>query len=177
MNTQAQSPRRNMELKARCADLRRAADAAAALGATRVGELRQLDTYFRVASGRLKLRETEGREAELIAYHRPDNVAVRDSDYHVVPVPRPAETKAALAMTLGLRGEVRKRRELWMFHNVRIHLDDVAGLGTFVEFEAVVSPADDEAVSRGRLAWLTEALAIGDEDRIAVSYSDLLGLS
>jgi len=168
---------RNIELKARCADLCRAADAAAAHGAARVGELRQLDTYFQFAHGRLKLRETEGRgAAELIAYQRANDPAFRNSDYYVIPISHPAEMKAALAKKLGLRGEVRKRRELLMWHNVRIHLDDVAGLGTFIEFEAVLSPADEEAISGQRLSQLREVLAIRDEDRIAVSYSDLLGM-
>jgi len=180
---------RNIELKARCADLRRAAQAALELGATRAGELKQLDTYFRFAHGRLKLRETAPPSghggtggaggaggAELIAYERADDPAFRSSDYYVIPVSHPAEMKAALAKKLGLRGEVRKRRELFMWHNVRIHLDDVADLGTFIEFEAVISPADDETVSRERLARLAQALAIRDEDRIAVSYCDLAGL-
>jgi adenylate cyclase class IV len=170
---------RNIELKARCANLQRAAEAALRIGATRAGELRQLDTYFRFPHGRLKLRETalpDGRGAELIAYQRSDAPAFRGSDYYVIPLSHPADMKTALAKKLGVRGEVRKRRELFLWHNVRIHLDDVAGLGTFIEFEAVISPADDEAVSLQRLARLAEALAIGDDDRIAVSYSDLAGL-
>ena len=167
---------RNLELKARCGDLQRAAEAALSLGATRAGELRQLDTYFRFAHGRLKLRETEGRGAELIAYERANDPAFRGSDYYVIPVSHPAEMKAALAKKLGMRGEVRKRRELLLWHNVRIHLDDVAGLGTFIEFEAVISPAGDEVLSLERLGSLKEALAIRDEDRVAVSYSDLAGL-
>ena len=168
--------RRNIELKARCADLHRAAEAALTLGATHAGELRQLDTYFRFAHARLKLRETEGRGAELIAYQRADDPSFRGSDYYVIPVSHPAEMKAALTKKLGVRGEVRKRRALLMWQNVRIHLDDVAGLGTFIEFEAVISPADDEAISRQRLERLREALAIRDEDRVGVSYSDLLGM-
>ena len=170
-------PNRNIELKARCADLKRAADGARSLGATRVGVLRQVDTYFHAPRGRLKLREINGVErAELIAYERANEPELRNSDYYVVPVPDPDAMRAALASTLGVRGEVRKTRELWMYHNVRIHLDDVAGLGTFVEFEAVISDADGEGVSRERLARLTEALNVRDTDRIAVSYSDLLGL-
>jgi predicted adenylyl cyclase CyaB len=171
-------PNRNLELKARCRDLARAADAAIALGATRAGVLEQLDTYFHFPHGRLKLRETIGRDgAELIAYDRANDPAVRGSDYHVIPIADAAAMKAALTKRLGVRGEVRKRRELFLWHNVRIHLDDVAGLGTFLEFEAVISPADDdEAISRERLARLSQAIAIRDDDRIAVSYSDLAGL-
>src|SRR4051794_38685937 len=103
---------RNLELKARCGDLQRASQAALSLGATRAAELRQLDTYFRFGHGRLKLRETDGRDgtggAELIAYERANDPAFRGSDYYVIPVSHPAEMKAALAKKLGVRGEVRK---------------------------------------------------------------------
>lgn len=170
------TPARNIELKARCGDLARAAGAAESLGATRAGVLVQTDTYFRVPQGRLKLREAAGRSAELIYYERANETRLRDSAYYVLPTPAPAETRAALSKALGVRGVVRKRRELWMYHNVRIHLDEVEGLGSFVEFEAVIASPADEAPSHERLARLTAALAIRDEDRIAGSYSDLAGL-
>jgi predicted adenylyl cyclase CyaB len=168
--------RRNLELKARCGDLAAAAKSAQALGAQRQGVLVQTDTYFRVPHGRLKLREHEAGRAELIAYSRPDAVEFRPSEYQVVPVPNPIELKSALATALGIRGEVRKRRTLYLWHNVRIHLDDVSGLGTFVEFEAVLERGEGDGQSLGRLERLTAALGIQPGDRIAVSYSDLLGL-
>jgi adenylate cyclase class IV len=169
--------RRNIELKARCGDLAAAAKRAASLGAERQGVLVQVDTYFRVPHGRLKMRETAGdAEAQLIWYERPDSTDFRGSDYYVLPIPKPLETRLALSAALGVRGEVRKRRQLWLWHNVRIHLDEVAGLGTFVEFEAVIAPGEDEEQSLDRLATLTGALNIGEADRVAVSYSDLLGI-
>ena len=171
------APRRNIELKARCADLRAASHAAEELGAKRQGILQQLDTYFHCRNGRLKLRETAGDAvAQLIWYARADSTDFRGSDYYVLPIPKPLETRLALAAALDVRGEVRKRRELWLWHNVRIHLDDVADLGTFVEFEAVMAEGEREEDSLDRLATLTQALDIGERDRIAVSYSDLLGL-
>jgi adenylate cyclase, class 2 len=169
-------PQRNLELKARCWDLQQASELVARIGSTRTGELLQIDTYFRAPQGRLKLRETQGRPAELIAYERANETAVRGSDYYVITIAQPDELKAALSRMLGVRGEVHKRRELWMYHNVRVHLDNVAGLGSFIEFEAVLSPGEDEATSLRRLATLTEALAVRDEDRIAVGYADLAGL-
>jgi predicted adenylyl cyclase CyaB len=124
----------------------------------------------------LKLREQEGRDvAELIAYERANETAIRASNYQLVPVPDPRALKAALTRTLGVRVVVEKQRTLWMWHNVRIHLDQVESLGTFPEFEAVLaSPDEPEAVSRERLDQLTRVLGIRDEDRIAASYSDLL---
>src|SRR3954471_7677707 len=100
------APRKNIELKARCADLTRAAAAAQEIGANRAGELRQCDTYFHVPHGRLKLRETDGKSAELIAYARSNSPDFRDSNYHLVALPDPAAAKAALASVLGIRGEV-----------------------------------------------------------------------
>lgn len=112
----------------------------------------------------------------MIWYQRANSTGFRGSDYYVLPVIKFAETLAALTGALGVRGEVRKRRELYLWHNVRIHLDDVEGLGTFVEFEAVIDDRADEPVSHQRLATLTQALGITDANRIAVSYSDLAGL-
>jgi adenylate cyclase class 2 len=171
------APRRNIELKARCADLSSAARAAEQIGAARQGVLDQLDTYFHCRHGRLKLRETAGdADAQLIWYARPDSTDFRGSDYYVLPIPKPQETRLALSAALGVRGEVRKRRDLWLWHNVRIHLDDVATLGTFVEFEAVMGEGDSDEESLDRLTTLTRAMDIGQTDHVAVSYSDLLGL-
>jgi predicted adenylyl cyclase CyaB len=167
-------PGRNIELKARCNDLPAAASRAAELGARRVGMLVQTDTYFNVPAGRLKLREVEGHPAALIWYDRPDSVEFRGSDYYVVPVAEAALMKEALTRAMGVRMEVRKRRELWMWENVRIHLDDVDALGTFVEFEAVMRPDADEEISRARLGTLSNLLKVRDQDRIDVSYCDLM---
>ena len=168
------APRRNIELKSRCADLVRARDAALRLGATDAGVLEQTDTYFHCTTGRLKLRETTGRHAELIAYARPNHADVRASDYHVIPIESPDQLKRGLAAALGVRVVVIKRRELLLWHNVRLHLDRVEGLGSFVEFEAVLSDGEDEAAAYQRVQTLRAALELRPQDRIATSYSDLL---
>ena len=76
----------------------------------------------------------------------------------------------------GVRGKVVKRRQIYLYHNVRIHLDTVEGLGTFVEFEAVMGAAEEEATSRQRLQMLAGAMEIGEADVCSGSYCDLLGL-
>ena len=167
-------PRRNIELKSRVGDLVAAREAALRLGARDAGVLEQTDTYFHCADGRLKLRETVGRPAELIAYARPDHAEARASDYYLVPVENPGPLKAGLAATLGVRVVVVKRRQLLLWRNVRIHLDDVRGLGTFCEFEAVLDAGNDEAASRPRVDALAAALQLDPADRIATSNSDLL---
>src|SRR5262249_19316191 len=133
------------------------------------------DTYFQVPHGRLKLREIEGKRAVLIWYERPDCPGVRTSAYYLVPVTEAALLRAALSGALGLRGQVNKRREIYLWHNVRVHLDEVAGLGTFIEFEAVLSGAEEEAASPARLDQLSAALGIDPAGALAPSYADLLG--
>jgi predicted adenylyl cyclase CyaB len=168
--------RRNIELKARCRDLAAARAAAERFGARFEATLHQIDTYFRVPHGRLKLREIDNQRAELIGYERSNDTADRASHYRIVLVSDPAALRTTLAAALGVRGDVRKRRDLLRWHNVRIHLDQVDGLGNFLEFEAVVSETDGETISRERLKQLAAALNVSESDRIAVSYSDLLGL-
>src|SRR4051794_40389645 len=117
--------KKNIEIKAKCNNLAAARRAAKRVGARRVGGLHQGDTYFHVARGRLKLREIRGAGAEMIWYVRPNRAAARESNYTLVPVEEPGPLKRALAAALGVRSIVRKRRELWIYENVRIHLDEV----------------------------------------------------
>jgi predicted adenylyl cyclase CyaB len=166
--------RTNIEIKARCHDMAAARRAARSAGARRAGVLHQIDTYFHVAHGRLKLRQIRDQRSELIWYDRPNRAAARDSNYCIVPLDDPMAMKALLSMSLGVRSVVRKRRELWMYRNVRIHLDQVDGLGNFIELEAVVSSRDTPAVCRRRLDVLVEVLAIRKSDQLAASYGELI---
>jgi predicted adenylyl cyclase CyaB len=163
-------------MKARCADLVAARAAALRLGARSTDLLIQIDTYFRVSSGRLKLRCTQGQAGQLIWYDRPDQSEASISRYYVVPLMDVEALKTALTAALGVRGEVCKHRQLFLWHNVRIHLDDVAGLGQFVEFEAVLSSDETEAASRDRLNRLCRELNISPSDTCSTSYVELLGL-
>ena len=167
--------RRNIELKARCADLERARRAGKGIGAESVGILDQRDTYFAVPHGRLKLREIAGRGAELIGYARGDRAAARGSDYRIVAVSDAVGLREVLAAALGVRGEVVKRRELWMWRGVRIHLDDVRGLGAFVELEAVMEAGEEDAIGLEKLAQLCRTFSIRDVDLVGASYIDLIG--
>jgi adenylate cyclase class IV len=132
-----------------------------------------VSAYFAVANGRLKLRETEGEPAVLIWYSRPNQVESRTSRYHLVPAPDPLLLKDALSAAQGIRTVVAKRRELYLYHNVRIHLDEVESLGSFLEFEAVLEPGESEEEGHRLLAELRQHFRIEDEALIADSYVDL----
>ena len=109
----------------------------------------QTDRYYALEGGRrVKLRTIAGGRAEMIEYRRAEASGVRASDYTVRPV------RDAAAVRPGSAGPplvvVRKRREMLLWDNVRIHLDGVDRLGTFLELGAVVDEAHDEACCRGR---------------------------
>jgi homotetrameric cytidine deaminase len=168
-------PSRNVELKAHDPDPARTLERALAAGAEEQGVLRQRDTYFGVAHGRLKLREEEPGEATLIAYERPDEASARVSRYRLVPVPEPEALRAALGDTAGIAAVVVKRRRLLLWETVRIHLDEVRGLGSFLELEAVAEPGSDLARERRQVAQLRDLLEIRDEALREGSYADALG--
>jgi adenylate cyclase, class 2 len=165
----------NFELKARCADLARARRQARALATAWLGLDEQTDTYFATRAGCLKLRESSLSGAQLVPYQRADAAEARRSDYVVIPVPEPERTKQLLGALLGVQRVVKKRREIALFENVRIHLDQVEGLGDFVELEAVWDGAPaGEAEQARKLDFLRERLAIRDADLVALSYEGLL---
>jgi len=98
---------------------------------------RQRDVFFRVPTGYLKLRIPSEGPGELIAYEREAGSEPRPSDYDITPVADPVGMERALARSLGVRGEVSKERRLYLWRHTRIHLDEVEGLGRFVELEGV----------------------------------------
>jgi adenylate cyclase class 2 len=163
---------KNVELKAKLRDFAAAQAVCKALQAAPRGEIHQVDVYFRVPDGRLKLRTNTPGRAELVFYRRADRAAARASDYTVEPV---SETLAHLLRdALAPLVVVEKVRTLYLWKNVRIHLDRVQGLGEFIEFEAVLSDDCDEAEGHRRVATLREAFALLPSDLVPQSYSDLL---
>ena len=105
----------------------------------------QVDTYFNVQTGRLKLRQQDSVGDELIFYRRADENSPKLSRYDRIPIVPAHRLGSILAQALGIKTVVRKRRELWRLDNVRIHLDQVEGLGSFVELEVQVTPGRDLA--------------------------------
>lgn len=167
----------NIELKARYEDLGRLREACKSLDAEGQEPDRQLDTYFGVANGRLKLRESLLSGAELIFYTRADVAEARESYYETCPVEDPEGLKAILKRALGVQAVVVKRREIFVIGNVRIHLDKVQELGTFVELEGMVeNPAELMEVA-DEVRGLQRALGIDNQSLVKESYSDLIGVA
>src|SRR5947209_1899286 len=165
--------RMNVELKARVADPEAMVARCLELGASDQGVLEQRDVYFTAGRGWLKLREGD-RVAELIAYRRPDSAQASESAYVLAPVAEPAPVAEALDAALGTVAVVSKRRRLFLWEGVRIHLDEVEGLGSFLEFEAVLPDAGDLAAAHEKVARLRDSLGIEDDALVSVGYADLL---
>ena len=165
-------PMRNLEAKFRLRDLHQARARAMAIGYSPRSELRQRDTFFRVASGKLKLREEDLR-AMLIHYGREETDTLQLSNYEIVPIPEANKTRAMLADALGVIAEVRKERVLLMRANVRLHLDRVEGLGEFGEIEALIADGDDPHASRAAVDETLAALQIDRNDLIDISYFEI----
>ena len=170
----------NVELKARCADPTRVRKVLDDAGADFRGTDAQRDVYFRVPAGRFKLRRGT-IERSLVFYQRADSAGVKAS--HVTMVTQLEEAlmaplEDALGTALGVANVVEKKREIRFVGNVKFHLDEVPGLGAFVEIEAIESPdARDEAALRAQCEAWRVRLGIESGDLVAHSYTDLVSTS
>jgi adenylate cyclase class IV len=167
----------NLEIKARYADHDRGARLAREAGADLHGQLAQTDTYFNIRPGRLKLRHTRVgpvERYELIHYRRWNRPAARISDYQLLPVADGPRALDFFTAALGVLVRVDKERTLYVKDNLRVHLDDLPGLGRFLEFELAVTPAHPAEACRAQMQELIRLFGIAPEDMVRVSYSDLL---
>src|SRR5258708_11070756 len=128
----------NIEIKARVRDFPRLQKRAELLSDTPVEVIRQEDTFFDTPAGRLKLRILTPQRAQLIFYARPDQEGPKRSDYHLFETHDPQNLLSTLGLALGVRGIVRKTRYLYLVDQTRVHLDEVEGLGHFMELEVVM---------------------------------------
>ncbi len=134
----------------------------------------QIDTYFRIASGRLKLRQGNV-ETNLIYYNRPNTKAPKKSSVLLYKPNEAEHLKSILEAVHPTLCVVDKVREIYFIDNVKFHLDSVKGLGTFIEIEAI-----DESnalyydnILQQCLSYMRQ-LNIEEADLISVSYSDLI---
>ena len=164
---------KNLEFKANCDSLDVLRGHLVNLRAEHRCTMKQLDTYFNVPKGRLKLREISTDAAELIYYQRSDLAESRYSNYQICDIPEPGAFKQIATMALGVKGVVETQRELWMFGDTRIHLDEVTDLGQFVELETVICN-QTEAEAQAEHQLVKDTLGIKEEELISVSYSDLI---
>lgn len=164
---------KNLELKSKYVNIEKLRQLMFELGAEYKKTMHQIDTYFVVPKGRLKLREIDGEESQLVYYERADESTSRYSNYSIVEITDVLGFKQMMTNALGVKAIVDKVRELWMYGNTRIHIDDVNSLGHFVELETVITnQTDTEAQAEHH--FVKHALKIDDTQIVPVSYSDLI---
>lgn len=164
----------NVEIKARCTNQESIRAYLSDHQADFKGVDHQIDTYFKVPKGRLKLRQGN-IENSLIHYERSDQAGPKESRVMLYHGENLDVLKELLVHALDVLVVVDKKREIAFIDNVKFHLDDVEGLGYFVEIEAI-----DEAglIGKDKLYeqcrhYLTQ-FGVKEEDLLEVSYSDLL---
>jgi predicted adenylyl cyclase CyaB len=163
----------NIEIKARLRDFAETRRRAEALSGGPAQVIEQEDTFFRSPRGRLKLRVLADR-AQLIFYERPDTNGPKRSDYHVFETADPENLKIALALALGVRGVVRKTRRLYLVGQTRVHLDEVEGLGHFLELEVVMRPGQPDEEGQELAEDLMSRLGVAAADLLEGAYMDLM---
>jgi predicted adenylyl cyclase CyaB len=164
----------NIEIKARVRDMAELRRRAQSLSDKPVQVIPQEDTFFPTPKGRLKLRQLRPDFAQLVYYERPDQDGPKRSNYYIHETHDPEGLKIALRMALGVRGVVRKTRHLYLAGQTRIHLDEVEGLGQFMELEVVLCDGQTEAEGQAIAGDLMTRLGIQKDDLLEGAYMDLL---
>ena len=167
----------NIEIKARCDDLSPVRSYLKQQNADFRGTDFQKDTYFNVTHGRLKIREGN-IESCIVAYDREANAGPKKCRYRIIHFtpgdPVVFQLNELLSVSLGILCRVTKKREIYFIGNVKFHLDDVDGLGTFFEIEAINTGSIDEHTLRDQCERYLDTFGVTAEQLITVSYSDML---
>ena len=164
----------NVEYKVELRDVELARTVCRKIGARMVASFRQTDTYFRIADGRLKKREAPGEPTEWIFYHRQNRVKPKLSNFTIYSDREARERYGERPLPVWLI--VEKHRELWMWGSVRVHLDEVFGLGRFLEIEALVTPRQHLGKCHRLVQRLVDKLGMALGEPICNGYADMMAL-
>jgi predicted adenylyl cyclase CyaB len=164
----------NIEIKALLTD-RAAAGAIAARLSDKGPEIIHQDDFFFACNGaRLKLRIFSADRGELIRYERADTGEARMSSYAIARTSDPRALLQILSADLGVIGVVKKKRTLYLVGQTRIHIDEVEGLGDFLELEVVLHPGQSESEGIEIADNLMRMLGIDPKQLVGKAYVDLL---
>ena len=164
----------NVEIKARSSNPEKIRKILEDNNARHIGLDNQIDTYFKIKDGRLKLREGN-IENNLIYYNRPDREGPKQSEIILYKTRRDSGLKEILFKSMDISVIVDKKRDIYLIDNVKFHIDEVIGLGNFVEIEAIDSEGirnSEELLEQCR--FYMKLLKINEDELISCSYSDFL---
>ncbi len=163
----------NIEIKAKSNNQDKIREILKSRNADFKGTDHQIDTYFKVNFGRLKLREGN-IENKLIHYNREDKEGPKLSEIILFKSNPDSTLKELLTKALGILVVVDKQREIYFVDNVKFHIDKVKELGTFIEIEAIENNSIGKEKLLEQCQFYLDLFQISKEDLISVSYSDLL---
>jgi predicted adenylyl cyclase CyaB len=162
----------NIEIKAKCANQEKLREILKSQSANFKGVDHQVDTYFTVPRGRLKLREGN-IENYLIFYEREDKEGPKQSNVILYKTEPQSSLKEILEKSLGILAVVDKQREICFIGNVKFHLDNVKDLGIFVEIEAIDTDGSlDKEKLLEQCNHYLKLFGINESDLLTNSYSD-----
>lgn len=163
----------SIEIKAKCEDLGKIEKILNTLEAEFLGIDHQIDTYFKVENGRMKLREGD-IENYLIHYQRDNEEGPKKSTITIFKNTPQSSLKSLLEKSLGILTIVDKKRKIYFIKNIKFHLDSIENLGQFVEIEALDNQQQhtEEELKAQCEKYMAE-FGINKKDLIANSYSDL----
>ena len=165
---------RNIEIKAHIPSVAALTARAAALANEGPTAIRQDDSFFHCDQGRLKLRTFSAHHGELIFYRRADRQGPKESFYLISPTSAPDSLRDLLAASHGQSGRVVKQRTLFIAGRTRIHLDQVEGLGDFLELEVVLQEGEAAEDGVAEAHRLMARLGVQADQLIEGAYVDLL---
>ena len=165
---------KNIEIKAKVRNIEDLRSKIEDLYNIKAEKIFQVDTFFNIEKGRLKLRTFSNTKGELIYYLRNNSAGPKRSNYFIYKTDNPEELKKLLEISLGIRGVVRKKRLLYLVENTRIHLDEVEELGSFLELEVVLNPEQNENEGKQIAKGFMRKLELDEKDLIDLAYIDLL---
>lgn len=164
---------RNVEIKARITSVESLLPLTAALADEGPIEIRQDDTFFRCDHGRLKLRDFLDGTGELIFYRRADQPGPKESFYLRSATSTPEVLRESLTLAYGQAGRVVKNRTLFLVGRTRVHLDQVEGLGHFLELEVVLRENEPSESGVGEAQALMRRLGIEPHQLVEGAYVEL----
>jgi predicted adenylyl cyclase CyaB len=165
---------RNIEIKARITSVEALVPKVGLIADQGPFEIPQDDTYFACATGRLKVRTFSKDDGELIYYRRSDQQAAKEAFYLRSPTSSPETMRRSLSLAYGQVGRVEKHRTLFLLGRTRIHLDQVSGLGHFLELEVVLDEHEPPEAGVREANDLLARLGVEPSQLIEGAYVDLL---
>lgn len=160
----------NLELKVKVPTFANIKKILKEIDAKKISLLQQKDVYFKVENGLLKLRSEEDRQT-LIYYNRNESSKNRWSDFKLLRI-KDKTAEKFLSHLFEAEAIVKKKRELYMYDNTRIHLDTVEELGAFLELETLLIGSKEDA--KKRFKHIKQKLELNEYEELRTSYRSLL---